>query len=49
MSQKTARARLQIGMPAPNLRLVDVEDQPVSVSDLWPNGPTVLTFLRHFG
>src|SRR5690554_3393979 len=35
MSQKTARARLQISMPAPNLRLVDVEDQPVSVSDLW--------------
>ena len=42
-------ARLQVGSAAPNLVLANVQNTTSSLADLWANGPTVLTFLRHFG
>jgi hypothetical protein len=49
MNEKVAYSRLHIGASAPNLVLTGVQNQPVNLADLWPNGPTLLTFLRHFG
>jgi len=41
--------RLNIGDPAPPITLEDIHGQPVSPSQYWVNGPTLMTFLRHFG
>lgn len=49
MQEKTAPSRLQIGMRAPDLVLCNVQNQPVTLAEQWPTGPTLLTFLRHFG
>jgi hypothetical protein len=49
MDEKANHTRLHIGMPAPSLVLANVHDQPINLADLWPTGPTLLTFLRHFG
>jgi peroxiredoxin len=40
---------LKPGDAAPDATLLDVNGNPVSLADLWPQGPTLLTFLRHFG
>lgn len=46
----TARPpRLAAGSPAPDSLLLDADGQPASLSARWVAGPTVLTFLRHFG
>jgi peroxiredoxin len=42
-------APLAIGDPAPDLRLLDVDERSVQLSDLWGRSPTVVVFLRHFG
>jgi peroxiredoxin len=49
MNEDKVHSRLQIGTFAPNLTLVNVQNQPINLADLWANGPTLLTFLRHFG
>ena len=49
MDEKANHRRLHIGMPAPNLVLANVQNQPINLAGLWANGPTLLTFLRHFG
>lgn len=41
--------RLQSGEQAPSLTLIDKNAQDVTLNELWKNGPTLLTFLRHFG
>ena len=41
--------QLSVGMPAPDFVLTDKDGRAVSLSNLWQSGPTVLTFLRHFG
>jgi peroxiredoxin len=41
--------RLKIGDPAPEIELEDVQGQPSGLAQYWANGPTLLTFLRHFG
>ena len=43
------KLRLNVGEAAPDYALLDDAGNPVSLSELWANGPTVLTFLRHFG
>ncbi len=40
---------LKIGAAAPDATVLDIHGQPVSLAALWPDGPTLLTFLRHFG
>ncbi len=42
-------SRLQPGDPAPELTLLDEHGRMTALSSFWPGGPTVLTFLRHFG
>ena len=42
-------SRLKIGDDAPDYALFDKGGSEVSLSQLWSAGPTVLTFLRHFG
>ena len=41
--------RLTIGDTAPDITLYDTNNQPVDLSSIWPTGPTMLNFLRHFG
>ena len=41
--------RLNVGDPAPEVRLLDTDGQVVRLADYWKNGPTLLNFLRHFG
>lgn len=41
--------RLQIGDSAPNITLSDIQGNPVQIADYWADGPTLVTFLRHFG
>lgn len=41
--------RLHIGDAAPDFVLVNQDGVAVALRDLWANGPTVLSFLRHFG
>ena len=43
------KPRLEIGDPAPDITLSDVHGAPVQLADFWSGGPTLLTFLRHFG
>lgn len=44
MTEEAVHPRLKVGMPAPNLTLVDVKNQPINLADLWPTGSTLLTF-----
>jgi len=44
-----ANQRLQVGALAPDITLIDAEAEAVKLAGLWEKGPTVLTFLRHFG
>ncbi len=41
--------QLSVGMPAPDFTLTDKSGQSVVLSSLWQQGPTIVTFLRHFG
>jgi peroxiredoxin len=41
--------RLRVGDPAPDFTLLGADGQPVALNSLWQGGPTLLTFLRHFG
>jgi len=41
--------RLQPGDLAPNLALLDIDGRETELAGLWPAGPMLLTFLRHFG
>ena len=43
------KIRLQPGEVAPDYILKTRDGEEVALRDLWANGPTVLTFLRHFG
>jgi peroxiredoxin len=43
------KLRLSIGDSAPDYALKSSTGHEVSLSQLWAEGPTVLTFLRHFG
>jgi hypothetical protein len=40
---------LKIGDKAPEGIGLDIQDEQVMLSSLWHEGPTLLTFLRHFG
>jgi peroxiredoxin len=40
---------VQVGDPAPDVELLDVDGRPVRLSTLWSDGPAVLAFLRHYG
>lgn len=41
--------RLKVGDPAPAVEVKNLDEQELSVEELWSQGPTLLTFLRHFG
>ncbi len=41
--------RLQVGDYAPDGVVLDTAGQPHHLAEMWPQGPTFLTFLRHFG
>ncbi|MCC7019852.1 MAG: AhpC/TSA family protein [Ardenticatenales bacterium] len=43
------RARLGPGDPAPDVTVLDAEGGLVRLADRWPDGPTALLFIRHFG
>jgi hypothetical protein len=49
MTEQLASSRLEVGVPAPDIVLTTVHNQSIHLNELWPNGPTLLTFLRHFG
>ena len=42
-------ALLNVGDSALDATLLDQKGDSYQLSDLWQNGPTLLTFLRHFG
>ncbi len=42
-------ARLKAGDPAPPISLEDIHGQPVEPAQYWAKGPTLMSFLRHFG
>ena len=44
MSQK-----LQRGNVAPAGIVLNIHEEPIDLHALWQDGPTLLTFLRHFG
>ncbi|MDI9634473.1 hypothetical protein QM565_01520 [Geitlerinema splendidum] len=41
--------RLEPGDAAPDFDLLDPKSNRVSLVSFWGSGPTLLTFLRHFG
>ncbi len=41
--------RLRPGDRAPDGTALDTDGRPVRLEECWPQGPTFLTFLRHFG
>lgn len=49
MPTATPAPRLTVGSPAPDSLLLDIDGQPATLAARWPDGPTLLTFLRHFG
>ena len=40
---------LRVGDQAPDVTLLDADEQAVALAALWQAQPTVLVFLRHFG
>jgi peroxiredoxin len=40
---------LKVGDKAPNITVSDKRGQPVEIESLWGQGPTLISFLRHFG
>jgi peroxiredoxin len=49
MNASPEGARLRPGDPAPDASVYDHAGQLVKLSPLWPHGPVLLVFLRHFG
>ncbi|HEX2621523.1 MAG TPA: hypothetical protein VHL11_15300 [Phototrophicaceae bacterium] len=41
--------QLAIGSVSPDALLLTEEGQETGLATRWANGPTLLTFLRHFG
>jgi hypothetical protein len=41
--------RLAPGDFAPSGVCLNIDEQDISLADQWAKGPTLLTFLRHFG
>ncbi len=41
--------KLRPGDAAPDVTLLNADGDEVDLKDLWANGPTLLTLLRHFG
>lgn len=41
--------RLRVGDKAPGGTAVSQTNELIELSTLWADGPTLLTFLRHFG
>jgi hypothetical protein len=41
--------RLNIGDAGPAISVIDSDSKEIAIASLWANGPTILTFLRHFG
>jgi hypothetical protein len=41
--------QLEVGQAAPAATLLNPAGASVLLSDMWAKGPTLLTFLRHFG
>jgi peroxiredoxin len=39
----------RIGDRAPDATVLNTQGQPVALSEVWRDGPVLLTFLRHFG
>lgn len=39
----------RIGDRAPDVTVLNMQGQPVALSESWREGPVLLTFLRHFG
>jgi peroxiredoxin len=44
-----AETPLQVGDPAPDLNLVDMNHMPVRLSNLWQAKPLLILFWRHYG
>lgn len=44
-----AEQRLQVGDMAPAGVALNIQGDEVALASLWADGPTFLTFLRHFG
>jgi peroxiredoxin len=42
-------AELAVGDGAPDLTLLDAEEEEVALSSLWDRAPLALIFLRHSG
>ena len=42
-------AKLNVGDMAPAAMVINVNDEAVDLASFWADGPTFLTFLRHFG
>ena len=40
---------VEVGQPAPDVAVEGPDGAPTRLSSLWPAGPTLLVFLRHFG
>lgn len=40
---------LQVGSTAPNINLLNTQGETTPIAAFWEHGPTLLTFLRHFG
>lgn len=49
MAEPVLQSRLKTGMQAPSVCLTTGGGESIHLSELWPSGPTLLTFLRHFG
>ena len=45
----TKNPRLQVGDTAPDITVTDIHGAPVELATYWKGGPTLVTFLRHFG
>jgi len=42
-------SRLSVGDAAPAAVVLDVDGRPFDLASLWPHGPVLVVFLRHFG
>jgi peroxiredoxin len=40
---------LEIGDKAPDITVSDIHGEPVDIASFWKSGPTLISFLRHFG
>ena len=42
-------ARLKVGDQAPPITVEDIHGQVLDPAQYWAKGPTLMSFLRHFG